>query len=96
VYVNYEVQRINLDLEMGTMQLDDRGIWIDPGPVTSSGFVGQSGEVLPDGEPLPPPAEQLPPLDGVDPSQNFELIPLPKADDAAGSEIEAKKSTERP
>lgn len=34
VWVSYEVQRVSLDLEMGTMQLDDRGMWIDPGPVT--------------------------------------------------------------
>ena len=33
VWVSYEVQRISLDLEMGTMQLDDRGMWIDPGKV---------------------------------------------------------------
>jgi hypothetical protein len=90
VYVNYEVQRINLDLEMGTMQLDDRGIWIDPGPVTSSGFVGESGEVL------PPPTEQLPPLDGVDPSQQFELLPTPKADDAGGPGAGASELAERP
>lgn len=34
VWVNYEVQRLGLDFEMGTMQLDDRGLWIDPGAVT--------------------------------------------------------------
>jgi len=31
VWVNYEVQRVNLDLDLGTMELDRRGIWIDPG-----------------------------------------------------------------
>lgn len=34
IWVNYEVQRMNLDLDLGTMQLDDHGQWIDPGPVT--------------------------------------------------------------
>lgn len=32
VWVNYEVLRILLDFELGTMQLDNDGIWIDPGP----------------------------------------------------------------
>jgi hypothetical protein len=33
VWVNYELQRIQLDLDLGTMRVDDRGIWIDPGTV---------------------------------------------------------------
>lgn len=33
VWVNYEVQRLNLDLDLGTMNLDSEGNWIDPGPV---------------------------------------------------------------
>jgi hypothetical protein len=31
VWVNNEVERMNLDFNMGTMQLDNRGMWIDPG-----------------------------------------------------------------
>jgi outer membrane protein TolC len=31
VWVNFEVQRMGLDFDLGTMQLDDRGIWIDHG-----------------------------------------------------------------
>ena len=34
VWVDYEAQRMNLDLDLGTMQLDQHGLWIDPGPVT--------------------------------------------------------------
>jgi hypothetical protein len=30
VWVNNEVERLNLDFNLGTMQLDDRGMWIDP------------------------------------------------------------------
>ena len=30
IWVNYEVQRISLDFDLGIMQLDDRGMWIDP------------------------------------------------------------------
>ena len=29
----YEVLRVLLDFEMGTMQLDPTGVWIDPGPI---------------------------------------------------------------
>ena len=32
VWVSYEVLRVLLDFEMGTMQLDPTGVWIDPGP----------------------------------------------------------------
>jgi len=28
VWVDYQIQRINLDLDLGTMRLDDRGVWI--------------------------------------------------------------------
>jgi outer membrane protein TolC len=31
VWVNNEVERLNLDFNLGTMQLDSRGMWIDPG-----------------------------------------------------------------
>ena len=30
VWVNNEVERLNLDFNLGTMQLDSRGMWIDP------------------------------------------------------------------
>ena len=33
VWVNYEVQRLFLDLDLGTMRLDGAGRWIDPGPI---------------------------------------------------------------
>lgn len=32
-WLNYESQRLSLDFDMGTMQLDERGIWVDPGPI---------------------------------------------------------------
>jgi hypothetical protein len=31
VWVNNEVERLNLDFNLGTMQLDSRGMWVDPG-----------------------------------------------------------------
>ncbi len=32
IWVSYEVLRVLLDFEMGTMQVDPLGVWIDPGP----------------------------------------------------------------
>lgn len=48
-WVNYEAQRLNLDFELGTMRLDDQGMWIDPGPIDSSFARGE--DLAP---PLPP------------------------------------------
>jgi hypothetical protein len=36
VYVNYEVLRRQLDLDLGTMQLDKNGVWLDPGTIGNS------------------------------------------------------------
>jgi hypothetical protein len=33
IWVNYEAFRMILDLDLGTMQLDAHGNWIDPGPI---------------------------------------------------------------
>ena len=33
VWVDYEVQRMGLDFDLGTMQLDHRGMWVDPGEI---------------------------------------------------------------
>ncbi len=35
-WVNYEALRMSLDFELGTMQLDDYGMWIDPGKIDAS------------------------------------------------------------
>ncbi|MFO0942198.1 MAG: hypothetical protein U0930_15790 [Pirellulales bacterium] len=43
-YVNYEALRRSLDLNMGTMQVDSEGIWIDPGPIRSDTMGGVFGE----------------------------------------------------
>ncbi len=40
VWVSYEALRILLDFEMGTMQLDPTGIWIDPGPLEQRDLAG--------------------------------------------------------
>jgi hypothetical protein len=66
VWVNYEVQRRNLDLDLGTMQLDQRGIWIDPGKIDENyGVVKQADDAQ-----LEPGLlyEDLPPGEDVDPA----------------------------
>lgn len=65
IWVNYEASRMSLDLELGTMQLDERGVWIDPGRIdagreTTAHQAGPNHdaaefEQLP-GEYIPPPA----------------------------------------
>jgi len=75
VWVIYEIQRMNLDFEMGTMLLDDRGMWIDPGPVTGGPNVELVDGVPAEDDaaplPLPPGAEALPRNDVLDP------LPIP-------------------
>lgn len=34
-WITYDVLRLILDFELGTMRLDDRGLWLDPGAITS-------------------------------------------------------------
>ena len=72
VWVDQEVERMNLDLDLGTMQLDDRGLWIDPGPIEGSGGDGRSGADDPplppaDPEPIPAPAGEPAGPDGMKP-----------------------------
>jgi hypothetical protein len=58
VWVNYEVLRRGLDLDLGTMQLDPYGGWIDPGPIRADGLLDEEPlePPLPDDEELIPPA----------------------------------------
>jgi hypothetical protein len=41
VWVNYEVLRRTLDQELGTMELDSEGLWIDPGPIRMDTLGGE-------------------------------------------------------
>lgn len=61
-WVDYEVQRMFLDFDLGTMQLDRCGMWIDPGPVSGGQTdAPDSPETIPPGmvvelpAPLPAP-----------------------------------------
>ncbi|MFT5526669.1 MAG: hypothetical protein ACI9HK_004648 [Pirellulaceae bacterium] len=53
VWVNYEVLRVVLDFELGTMKLNDNGVWIDPGPIQPSSFATEDAA-----EELPPPVPE--------------------------------------
>jgi hypothetical protein len=61
LWVDYEVQRMNLDLDLGTMRLDDRGVWIDPGEIvpgpTRAGEQAGPVNLDLDAEPGPVPEE---------------------------------------
>jgi hypothetical protein len=66
VWVNYQVQRMSLDFDLGTMQLDDQCMWVDPGsalgqvdPAAGPG-VALPCEVTPEFIPLPGPEEVVP------------------------------------
>jgi outer membrane protein TolC len=48
-WVDYEAQRLSLDFELGTMRLDENGMWIDPGPIDAD--FAQGPDETP---PLPP------------------------------------------
>jgi len=46
VYVNYEAVRRGLDLDLGTMELDSEGLWIDPGPIRVDTVGGVLGDAI--------------------------------------------------
>lgn len=47
-YVNFEALRRSIDLDLGTMQIDAEGLWIDPGPLRVDTVGGGLGEAIMD------------------------------------------------
>ena len=47
VWGDYEIQRRFLDFDLGTMSLDERGLWTDPGSVTDETLLARYYESLP-------------------------------------------------
>ncbi len=77
VWVNQEIQRRTLQLDLGTMELDDLGMWIDPGPIGVDDAATDGAAA--DGAKSTDPAEaDLPPL------PTTEEIPAP-AGEAIGA-----------
>ena len=72
-WVDYEVLRMNLDLDLGTMELDDRGMWIDPGSITDDTIGDQGREVIP-----APPRALLPGMELSPPEPESVQMPLPE------------------
>ncbi|WP_286177629.1 hypothetical protein [Stieleria mannarensis] len=53
IFVNYEVIRRGLDLDLGTMELTPEGLWIDPGPIDPEYLLtlpGTTVEAVPGGD----------------------------------------------
>lgn len=46
VFVNYEAIRRALDLDLGTMEVDAEGLWIDPGPIRVDTVGGTMGDAV--------------------------------------------------
>jgi hypothetical protein len=90
VWVNFELQRLNLDFDLGTMQLDSRGIWIDPGAITGEKYRNRRFRCV-DLDAMP---RNAPPQNGTPETieeRMLEELPspvehdeLPPADEAAG------------
>ncbi len=70
LWVNYEAQRLNLDLDLGTMRLDDRGVWLDPGEIVPGAT--RTGANLPAGE-----GGMVNPDLDAEPRRLLEEIPVP-------------------
>lgn len=63
--VGYDVLRMLLDFELGTMQLDRDGLWVDPGPITKANIAANA------------PAWRVVVAQKTNPQQT-PLLPLPK------------------
>ncbi len=54
-WLSYEIRRMNLDFDLGTMRLDQNGMWIDPGAIDSAYAGSEEAEAIPLPEPAPLP-----------------------------------------
>jgi hypothetical protein len=92
LWLGYEVLRRSLDFDLGTMQLDGQGMWIDPGPIQGSKGLNPDGlEIIPPSREIVPRAPQamldanLMPLKGRGkPPRNQEIHRLPRPAGASG------------
>jgi hypothetical protein len=91
IWISYEVQRLQLDFALGTMQLDNEGLWIDPGKIgpdygeydpwvwkNSPGSIGQEPGAADSMKKLDQAIDQLPPPFLLPPA-NQEAGPSPDA-----------------
>ena len=64
IFSTFEARRRVLDRDLGTMQIDNEGLWIDPGPITLETVGGQTNQAisqygLEEGEVLVPSETQI-------------------------------------
>ena len=102
VWVNIEVLRRNLDFDLGTMQLDSRGIWLDPGPITGETYRRRllncpDGRVVPKQSPadaegvpeeIPAPTEADVPTEAREPAEAQEEDDLDLVEQSLPSPLE--------
>ncbi len=86
VWVNNEVERLNLDFNLGTMQLDNRGMWVDPrGAVGANALDPYAWLANPGHGCCPPPVypaagktlEEIPPAEPSPENNNSDAPPAP-------------------
>ncbi len=89
IFISYEVQRLTLDFSLGTMQLDDEGLWIDPGKIgpdygeydpwvwrNTPGSIGHDGQTDDSAKKIDEALEKLPPPFLLPPAER-EALPGP-------------------
>lgn len=67
IWVQYEQNRINIHRDMDIMQVDERGLWIDPVYQNLSSFGRETPTLSEPADELPPPAPRVLPDDGDQP-----------------------------
>jgi outer membrane protein TolC len=72
VWISHEVLRRSLDFDMGTMQLDPSGIWLDPGPL-----VGDPAANLPAPDQPLPESEIIQPISFEEEIHDLHRLPTP-------------------
>ena len=76
VWGDYEIQRRLLDFDLGTMSLDERGLWTDPGSVTDETLLARYYESLPN------PLMNSPAVNGDPDQPGFMALPGSMSPDA--------------
>lgn len=87
VWGDYEIQRRLLDFDLGTMSLDERGLWTDPGSVTDETLLARYYESLPN------PLMNSPAVNGDPDQPGFMALPGSMSPDAITATSGSSDST---
>lgn len=104
VWVDYEALRMSLDFDLGTMQVDRCGMWVDPGEVTGHSTSGSTEPPSPDPAiPLQdvPDLLEIVPAPPAEPVRVPERIPIPEPEpirvlDSEPARVDAPEPTRVP